>query len=47
MKKNLLFLMLMVALFPLTMKAQEIIVGEATTDKNLAPFLNSYQNSWL
>ena len=47
MKKNLLFLMLMVVLFPLTMKAQEIIVGEATTDKNLAPFLNSYQNSWL
>ena len=37
----------MVVLFPLTMKAQEIIVGEATTDKNLAPFLNSYQNSWL
>ena len=47
MKKNLLFLMLMVVLFPLTMKAQEIIVGEATSDKNLAPFLNSYQNSWL
>ena len=47
MKKNLLFLMLMVVLFPLTMKAQEIIVGEATGDKNLAPFLNSYQNSWL
>ena len=47
MKKNLLFLMLMVVLFPLTMKADEIIVGEATTDKNLAPFLNSYQNSWL
>ena len=47
MKRNLLFLMLMVVLFPLTMKAQEIIVGEATTDKNLAPFLNSYQNSWL
>lgn len=47
MKKSLLLLMLMVVLFPLTMKAQEIIVGTATTDKNLAPFLNSYQNSWL
>ena len=47
MKRNLLFLMLMAVLFPLTMNADEIIVGTATTDKNLAPFLNSYQNSWL
>ena len=46
MKKNLLFLMLMAFLFPLTMNAQEIIVGEATDNKNVAPFVNSYPNSW-
>ena len=47
MKRNLLFLMLMVVLFPLTMNADEIMVGTATGDKNVAPFVNSYPNSWL
>ena len=47
MKKNLLFLMLMVVLFPLTMKADEIIVGTKTDEKNAVPFLNSYPNSWM
>ena len=47
MKKNLLFLMLMVVLFPLTMKADEIVVGTATDNKNVAPFVNSFPNSWL
>ena len=46
MKKFLLSLMLMVVLFPLTMKAQEIVVGEATDNKNVAPFVNSYPHSW-
>lgn len=32
---------------PFTVKADEITVGTATDAKNLAPFLNSYQNSWL
>ena len=47
MKRNLLFLMLMAVLFPLTMNADEIMVGTATGDKNVAPFVNSYPNSWL
>ena len=47
MKKNLLFFMLMVALLPLTIKADEIIVGKADLSKNIVPFLNSYQNSWM
>ena len=47
MKRNLLFLMLMAVLFPLTMTAEEIMVGTATGDKNVAPFVNSYPNSWL
>ena len=37
----------MVVLFPLTMNADEIMVGTATGDKNVAPFVNSYPNSWL
>ena len=39
--------MLMAVLFPLTMNADEIMVGTATGDKNVAPFVNSYPNSWL
>ena len=46
MKKFLLSFMLMAVLFPLTINAQEIIVGEATDAKNLAPFVNSYPHSW-
>ena len=37
----------MVVLFPLTMKADEIVVGTATDNKNAVPFLNSYPNSWI
>ncbi len=47
MKKFLLSIMLMVVLFPLTMKADEIITGEGTGDSNLGPFVNSYPHSWI
>lgn len=47
MKRFLLSVMLMVVLFPLTMKADEIIVGEATDARNVAPFVNTYPYSWL
>ena len=46
MKRFLLVLMLMI-MTSSVMKADEIIVGTATDARNLAPFLNSYQNSWL
>ena len=46
MKKLLLFLMMMV-MVPSIMKADEIIVGEATGSKNVGPFLNSYPHSWV
>ena len=47
MRKFLLSIMLMVVLFPLTMKAQEIVVGEATGTSNFGPFVNSYPYSWI
>ena len=47
MKKNLLFLMLMVVLFPLTMKADEIIVGTATGVTNVNPFLSYIRHTWV
>ena len=47
MKKNLLFLMLMVVLFPLTMKADEIIVGTATDVTNVNPFLSYIRHTWV
>lgn len=46
MKKFLLSIIMIMALMPLTVKADEIIVGEGTDAKNLAPFVNSYPNSW-
>ena len=46
MKKFLLSIVMIMALMPLTVKADEIIVGEGTDAKNLAPFVNSYPNSW-
>ena len=46
MKKNLLFLMLMVVLFPLTMKADEIVVGKETGSTNTNPFLSYIHHSW-
>ena len=46
MKKNLLFLMLMVVLFPLTMKADEIVVGTETGSTNTNPFLSYIHHSW-
>ena len=46
MKKLLSFLILMV-MTSSVIKADEIIVGTATDNKNVAPFVNSYPNSWL
>ena len=46
MKKILLSIVMIIALMPLTVKADEIIIGEGTDEKNLAPFVNSYPNSW-
>ena len=46
MKKLLSFLILMV-MTSSVIKADEIIVGTATDNKSVAPFVNSYPNSWL
>ena len=46
MKKLLSFLILMV-MTSSVIKADEIIVGTAADNKNVAPFVNSYPNSWL
>ncbi len=46
MKKFLLSIIMIMALMPLTVKAQEITVGVGTDAKNLAPFVNSYPHSW-
>lgn len=46
MKKFLLSIVMIMTLMPLTVKADEIIVGEGTDAKNLAPFVNSYPHSW-
>lgn len=46
MKKFLLSIIMIVALMPLTVKADEIIVGEGTDAKNVAPFVTSYPHSW-
>lgn len=37
----------MLVMFPFTVKADEIIVGSATDNKNLVPFVNSYPYSWI
>ena len=46
MKKFLSFLILMV-MASSVVKADEIIVGTKTDEKNAVPFLNSYPNSWM
>lgn len=46
MKKFLLSIVMIMALMPLTVKADEIIVGEGTDAKNVAPFVTSYPHSW-
>ena len=45
--KKLILILVMMVMIPSIMKADEIIVGTGTDNKNLAPFLNSYPNSWL
>ena len=45
--KKLLLILVMMVMAPSIMKADEIIVGTATDNKNVAPFVNSYPNSWL
>ena len=47
MKKFLLSLMLMAFLFPLTMNADEIIVGTATDVTNVNPFLSYIRHTWV
>ena len=46
MKKFLLSLMLMVMFAPFALHADEIIVGNGTSNTNMAPFGNSYCYSW-
>ena len=45
--KKLLLILVMMVMAPSIMKADEIIVGTATDNKNAVPFLNSYPNSWM
>ena len=45
--KKLLLILVMMVMAPSIMKADEIIIGTATDNKNVAPFVNSYPNSWL
>ena len=45
--KKLLLILVMMVMAPSIMKADEIVVGTATDNKNVAPFVNSYPNSWL
>ena len=45
--KKLILILVMMVMIPSIMKADEIIVGTGTDNKNVAPFLNSYPNSWL
>ena len=47
MKKFLLSLMLMVMFAPFALHADEIIVGNGTSNTNMAPFGNSYAYSWM
>ena len=47
MKKFLLSLMLLVMFAPFALHADEIIVGEGTTNTNMAPFRNSSNYSWV
>ena len=45
--KKLILILVMMVMIPSIMKADEIIVGTATDNKNAVPFLNSYPNSWM
>ena len=45
--KKLLLILVMMVMAPSIMKADELIVGTATDNKNAVPFLNSYPNSWM
>ena len=45
--KKLLLILVMMVMAPSIMKADEIVVGTGTDNKNVAPFVNSYPNSWL
>lgn len=47
MKKFLLSIMLVAIMLPMTIKAQEIVVGEAVGSTNFAPFVNTYSHSWI
>ena len=47
MKKFLLSLMLLVMFAPFALHADEIMVGEGTTNTNMAPFRNSSAYSWV
>ncbi len=47
MKKFLLSLMLLVIFAPFALHADEIMVGEGTTNTNMAPFRNSSAYSWV
>ncbi|MBO7286652.1 MAG: hypothetical protein J6U85_00305, partial [Bacteroidales bacterium] len=47
MKRFLSMLLMVMLLSPLTMKADEILVGTATGHSNLGPFVNSYPHSWI
>jgi hypothetical protein len=45
--KKLILILVMMVMIPSIMKADEIVVGTATDNKNAVPFLNSYPNSWM
>ena len=45
--KKLILILVMMVMIPSIMKADEIIVGTGTDNKNAVPFLNSYPNSWM
>ena len=45
--KKLLLILVMMVMASSVVKADEIIVGTKTDEKNAVPFLNSYPNSWM